>query len=343
MADLAHLEGARTEFIPSLGQAPRPHLDAAAALRLAAIARRFRPHIVHTHTAKAGFVGRTAALAALRPAPVIVHTYHGHVLEGYFGPLRNRVYRSLERRLGRSSDCLVAVSEATATDLVRLGVAPRERFRVIPLGLALDGFESLDPDAGRQLRRDLGIGDDEVVLTFVGRLVPIKRVDLLLRAVASALAGARLRLLVVGDGELAPELEDLCRRLGIGAAVSFLGYRRDLPAIAAATDVAVLASANEGTPVALIEAATAGLPAVATRVGGVSEVVTEETGVLVPPGNAEALAAAITRLARDPELRARLGAAARERALRRHSAPRLIADMEALYDELLARRPSVKE
>ncbi len=343
MADLARSEGARTEFVPNLGPAPRPHLDIAATIRIAAIARRFRPHVVHTHTAKAGFVGRTAAVTALRPRPVIVHTYHGHVLEGYFGKATTRFYRTLESTLANRSDRLVGVSEATVDDLVRLGIAPRERFSVIPLGLDLEPFASVDEQAGRSLRGTLGIADDEVVLTFVGRLVPIKRVDTLLRGFARALAIApeRLRLLIVGDGELRPELEALARELGVGDAVSFLGYRRDLVAIAAAADIAVLASANEGTPVSLIEAAAAGRPAVASRVGGVPEVVTEETGIVFPPGDEAALAEAVARLAANPTLRAELAGKARRRALERHSIPRLLADIEALYTELLANRPEM--
>lgn len=338
MADLAEREGARTEYVPSLGQPLRPHRDAAALARVGAIARDFRPDIVHTHTAKAGFVGRTAALR-LRPRPALVHTFHGHVLEGYFGPAKNRLYRYLERTLARRTDRLVGVSEATVADLVRLGVAPRERFDVVPLGLELGRFAELDDAAGHEVRARLGIEADEVVLGFVGRLVEIKRVDLLLRALSQARSdGRRLRLLVVGDGELRPRLEALAHELGTADAVSFLGYRRDLPAIAAATDIAVLASANEGTPVALIEAAAAGIPAVATRVGGVGDVVTPETGVVVEPGDAEALAVAITALAGDREWRERLGAAARKRALRRYSAERLVADVEALYDRLLQSR-----
>ncbi|MGH2950656.1 MAG: glycosyltransferase, partial [Solirubrobacterales bacterium] len=335
MADLAEREGARTELVPSLVPAPRPHLDIAALARIAAIARRFRPDVVHTHTAKAGFVGRLAALGTLRPRPVIVHTYHGHVLEGYFGPLRNRAYRSLETRLARRTDALVGVSEATVDDLVGLGVAERDRFHVIRLGLDLEPFAEVDERAGADLRRELGFGADDVVLTFVGRLVPIKRVDVLLRAVALALDSAPLRLVVVGDGELRGRLEALSDELGLGDAARFLGYRRDLPRIAAATDVAVLSSANEGTPVSLIEAAAACRPAVASRVGGVAEVVTPDTGILFPPGDVEALAAALSRLAADPRLRARLGANAREHALGRYSAARLVADAERLYEDLL--------
>jgi glycosyltransferase involved in cell wall biosynthesis len=343
MADLAQREGARTEFVPSLGPAPRPHRDVAALARITAIARNFRPHVVHTHTAKAGFLGRLAALAAVRPRPVIVHTYHGHVLEGYFGPRKSHVYRSLETWLARRSDRLVGVSEATVADLVRLGVAARGRFRVIPLGLDLEPFAAVDRAAGAELRRSLGIGDEEVVLTFIGRLVPIKRVDVLLRGIARARGAAPLRLLVVGDGERRSDLEALGRELRIDDRLRFLGYRRDLAALAAATDIAVLTSDNEGTPVSLIEMAAAGCSAIATRVGGVGEVVTSETGVLVPPGDFEAVASTLQRLATEPELRARLGAAAREHALRRYSASRLVADIDALYGELLTRRGVMAE
>jgi glycosyltransferase involved in cell wall biosynthesis len=338
MADLAVAEGARAEHVPSLVQPPHPHLDVAALARIATIARRFRPHIVHTHTAKAGFLGRLVGLGAVRPRPVVIHTYHGHVLEGYFDPVRERLYRSLEAFVARRSDCLVGVSQATVDDLVRLGVAPAALFRVMPLGLDLEPFARLNPHDGLAVRNEVGADEDDVVLTFVGRVVPIKHVELLLRAVALAGPSARLRLIVVGDGEIRGRLEALSRELGIGGDVSFLGYRRDLPAIAAATDVAVVSSINEGTPVSLIQAGAAGRPAIATRVGGVPEVVTPETGLLVPSGDPNALAAAITKLAADPGLRARLGATARERILRRYSAQRLVSEIHELYEELLARR-----
>ena len=240
------------------------------------------------------------------------------MLEGYFGPAKSRLYRSFETGLARVSDRLLGVSEATVDDLVRLGVAGRDRFQVIPLGLDLEPFATLDPAPGRELRRGLGIGDDDVVLSFVGRVVPIKRVDVLLRALALARDAGPLRLLVVGDGEIRPRLQELSRELGIADRVRFLGYRRDLTTIASAADIAVLTSANEGTPVSLIEAAAAGCPAVATRVGGVPEVVTPDTGLLVPPDDPEAAAAALRRLGSDGDLRARLGEAARERALRRY-------------------------
>jgi glycosyltransferase involved in cell wall biosynthesis len=336
MADLAQAEGAEMVYLPSLRQPVSPLHDARALAELRSIARRFRPHLVHTHTAKAGFLGRQATLLALRPSPVLVHTFHGHVLEGYFGSAKTRLYLSMERTLGRRTDRLIGVSRQTVEDLVRLGVAPREKFSVIPVGLELEPFASLEQGAGAELRTELGLADEEVLLAFVGRIVPIKRLDLLLRAFARAHArGAHAHLAIVGDGETRGDFERLAGDLGVGSAVSFLGYRRDLPRIAAAADAAVLSSDNEGTPVWLIEAAAAGKPAIATDVGGTPEVVAPETGVVVPPDDEVALAAAICRLAGDPELRRRMGGRAREHVLRRYSAERLLSDIDALYRELL--------
>lgn len=335
LADLSREEGATMRFLPELSPAVRPTRDARALAKLIGIARAFRPHVVHTHTAKAGFIGRQAALA-VRPRPAIVHTYHGHVLEGYFGPAKTRLYLELERALARVSDRLLGVSQATVEDLVRLCVAPREKFRVLPLGLDLQPLTEVDETLRASSRRELGIGAGDVLLIFVGRVVPIKRLDVLLRAVAKARTGdPRIRLALVGDGEERPGLERQAAELGIERHVLFLGYRRELPPLFTAADVAVLSSDNEGTPVSLIEAAAAGLPAVATDVGGVREVVGEETGIVVPRGDAAALADGVLMMAGDAEERERRGRAARERALGRYGAERLLADVDALYRELL--------
>ena len=329
---LARRYGARLELLPSLSPEIDPAADARSLRALARIVRSFGPHIVHTHTAKAGALGRTATLlAAPRPRPLIVHTYHGHVLEGYFGPAVTAGYRAIERGLGRFSDRLVGVSQATVDDLVRLRVAAPERFTIVPLGLELERFLSLGPPPERS--------DGDVVALYAGRLVPIKRVDVLLRAVARARAGgARVRLVVLGDGELRPELEALARELGIDAHVSFLGYRDDVVPHLAEADMAVLSSANEGTPVALIEAAAAGRPLVGTRVGGVADVVTPGTGVLVESGDVEGLGAALAELAADAALRLDIGSRAREHVRASYGSARLLADVDRLYRELLATR-----
>lgn len=330
--------GAHLVTIPSLGPEIRPLDDLRALARLIALVWRLRPDIVHTHTAKAGFLGRLAALLGPRPRPQIVHTFHGHVLEGYFGRTKNLLYRRLERLAARASTVLVGVSQATVDDLVRLGVAAPERFRVVPLGLRLDDFLRLgeEPDARAPLRRAVGAGPEDVVAAFVGRLVSIKRVDLALDAVARARhAGAPIRLLVVGDGPLRPALERHAADLGIADAVHFAGYLADMPSVVAATDLALLTSDNEGTPVALIEAAAGARPAVATDVGGVAGVVVPTAGRLAPRGRPEPLARALSELAADRALRLSLGRGARDHVRDAFSSKRLLADIDALYRSIL--------
>jgi glycosyltransferase involved in cell wall biosynthesis len=336
-AGLAERYGARLELLDSLGPELNPLRDARAFFALRRTIRHFRPHVLHTHTAKAGFLGRLAALSTSGARPVIVHTFHGHVLEGYFGRVASAVYRLLERWLARATDRLVAVSDATVADLVRLRVAPEEKFEVIRVGLVLDGFLALAEGGGDGFRRQVGAGTDDLLLVYAGRLVPIKRVDRAIRAVAAARRnGVRARLAVVGDGPLRVDLDALRASLGLGDSVRFVGYRQDLEEVIAAADVAVLTSDNEGTPVFLIEAAAGGKPAVATAVGGVSDVVTSETGRLVPPEDESALARAIESLAHDPELRASLGRRARDHVRERFAHERLLRDIDGLYRRLLA-------
>jgi glycosyltransferase involved in cell wall biosynthesis len=339
LEDSVRTRGVTLAKVPGLRPELRPHDDARALASLVRAVRRVRPDIVHTHTAKAGTLGRLAAVLAGRARPMVVHTYHGHVLEGYFDPLRTATYRTTERRLATVSDALVGVSQATIDDLVRLGIAPRSKFRVIPIGLDLDPFLRLQERDGARFRREVGARDGEVLLTFVGRLVPIKRVDLLLRALARVRAGgAPVRLAVVGGGPLQSHLERLSRELGVAAVTRFVGYRPDMASVAAASDLAVLSSANEGTPVWLIEAAAAGRPAVGTAVGGVPDVVREGTGILVEEGHADSLARGVARLAADPELRRSMGMRARHHVAERFSAERLVRDVDGLYRELLKSR-----
>ena len=332
---LAEREGVSLLRIPALSRELNPAADRLALRRLRAIVRSFRPDLVHTHTAKAGALGRAAALLAGNGRVRIVHTYHGHVLEHYFGRARSGAFRLAERGLARRSDRLVGVSRATIDDLVRLGVADHGAFRMIPIGLDLSRFMDPPNGAGREFRREIGVGEDETLATFAARLVPIKRADLALQALAFARArGARVRLAVVGDGGLRPALERMAAQLGVAGAVSFTGYRLDMSNVTAASDVALLSSDSEGTPVSLIEAAAAGKPAVATAVGGVPEVV-GDCGVLCPPGDPAALGAALAGLAADPGTREALGRRARERVRERYSVGRLLRDTDALYTELL--------
>ena len=197
----------------------------------------------------------------------------------------------------------------------------------------------LDDRSRERARKELGVDSGEVVCTFIGRIAPIKRVDLLIEAFAVAhSANPSLRLWIVGDGETRQELEARAASLGLNAAVRFFGYRRDLVTIWSASDLAVLSSANEGTPVSLIEAAAAGLPAISTDVGGVGEALAPGAALLVGSGDLRRLAASLGELASDPGRRTRMGASARSFAMARFSAPRLAGDLDALYTELLAAR-----
>jgi glycosyltransferase involved in cell wall biosynthesis len=335
------LEGIELRYLDSLGPDIRPVKDIRALFELIRVVRAYRPDIVETHTAKAGMLGRIAARVARRQRPVVVHTYHGHVLSGYFGPLQTSVFRWIERGLARISDLLIGVSAATVDELVGLKIAPREKFAVLPLGLDLDAFFALGPEPDGGLRGELGVEPDEVLFTFTGRLVPIKRPDLMLRSLALARTdGAPARVVVVGDGLLRAELEELAAGLGCAGAVDFLGYRRDLPRIAAASDAAILTSDNEGTPVALIEAAAAGRAAVATAVGGVPDIIADGSGLLAPAGDERAIAALIAKIAADARGRRQMGQRARQHVRERFSVERMLEDVDLLYRRLLSARAS---
>jgi glycosyltransferase involved in cell wall biosynthesis len=334
LLDLAHQRGVECRELAPLGREVRPLADLRALWALLRMIRSFRPDIVHTHTAKAGVLGRTAA--RLLGVPVVVHTYHGHVLRGYFGPLKTALFRGLERRLARWSDVLVAVSDSVKQDLVRIGVAPAEKIRVVPLGLDLGGLRGELPRGG--LRRVAGVSDSVPLVGIVGRLAPIKDLPTFLQAsILVRRVRPETRFAVVGDGEERDGLEREARRLGLGDTVHFHGWRRDMEAVYGDLDVVVNCSRNEGTPVALIEALAAGRPVVATRVGGTPDLLGDGAyGLLVPSEDAEGLAQAIVSVLSEPESARRRTEAGRSYVLRQHSADRLIDDLDRLYRDLLA-------
>lgn len=325
--------GTRLTRVPALVRPVSPRDDLRAARALSHLVRLRRPTLVHTHMAKAGALGRMAAFRA--HVPIVVHTYHGHVLDGYFSRPVAAAFLAAERALARRTDALVAVSETVRDELLGLGIGRPEQWRVVPLGLELEPL--IDTIAGRaEAREMLGLPVSGAVVGFVGRLVPIKDVPTFLRAARRvAVDRPDLTVVVAGDGELRAELETVARTL-LGDRVRFLGWVQDLPTLYRALDVVVLTSRNEGTPVALIEAAAAGRPAVATRVGGVGDVVRDgDTGLLAGPGDDAAIARLIGSLLDDPVRAEALGSAARDWVRERYSADRLVGDMADLYDDLL--------
>jgi glycosyltransferase involved in cell wall biosynthesis len=306
-----------------------PRDDARAVQEVRRLIRDHRPALLHSHMAKAGTAGRLAARTS-RHRPVTVHTFHGHVLEGYFRPAVQQAFLTVERALARCTDVLVAVSETTRDDLLAMGIGRPEQWRVVPLGLDLDRHFSTSGRSGA-LRQELGLGDDQPLVGLVGRLAPIKDPTVAIDAVAG-LDGVHLA--IVGDGELRDEVAAHVERRGLVDRVHLLGWRLDIPAVMADLDLAVLSSRNEGTPVALIEAAACGVPAVAADVGGVATVVVDgETGLLVPSEDPGALGEGIAALLADGGRRAAMGAAARVHA-RRFAADRLVDDVRELYRSL---------
>jgi glycosyltransferase involved in cell wall biosynthesis len=339
MAFVADAHGVEIVQIDQLGREISPLRDLMATIRLAKLIRKERPQILHTHTAKAGTVGRVAArLAGSRKPPIVVHTFHGHVLRGYFGPVRSLLFRLLERWLAGGTTALVAVSPQVRDDLVALGVAPRERFVVIRLGIELDERVAPEQNGRAESRRYLGISGDRFTVGWIGRMTAVKRTDDVLIAFKSLRdSGIDAVLCMVGDGPDRVLLERRARELGVARDTVFLGYQEDVAPFYTAFDALVLPSGNEGTPVTVIEALAAERPVVATRVGGVPDVVRDgEDGFLVEAGATDDLAERLGRLARDPELRARMGKKGRERVLPRYAVERLVDDVDELYRSLLS-------
>jgi glycosyltransferase involved in cell wall biosynthesis len=331
--------------VPGLGRRVKPWSDLVALWHLLRLISREKPDILHTHTAKAGTLGRVAGILfnlTRRRARrcLLVHTFHGHVFSGYFGRLGTQATRSAERLLGRWTDRIITISNLQRQEIGgKFRIAGLEKISVIPLGLELDDLLAVKaPD--RSFREALGWSSNEFVVGYVGRLVAIKDVPTLLTGFAGLLERCpRARLVIVGDGVLRASLERVAGDLQIGSHVHFAGWKHDLASVYGAMDVVALTSRNEGTPVALIEAMAVGVPVVATAVGGVPDVVKhDETGLLIPSGEPTSLADALYRVASDEELCRRLGANGRRNVALRFRSQRLVDDVAGLYSELLKRR-----
>lgn len=308
-------------------------IDLVADVRAVAHLRReigkFQPEILHTHTAKAGVLARTAALSLPRGRrPKMVHTFHGHLLRGYFGPLGTAAVRAVERTLGRRTDRLVAVGTRVRDQLLAARIGDIDRFVVIPPAVRLRR-----PPTREEARRQLDVPAEVPVVVFVGRLTRIKRPDRFAAVIAELQRQVPdLVALVAGDGPAAGHLD-----VG-GATIRRLGWRPDVETVLAAGDVVLLTSDNEGMPVSLIETALCGRPAVTTDVGSAREVVMHARTGLVVPSDVMSLVDAVASLIRDPVRAAAFGAAASRFAQERFAPVRLVADYAELYEDLV-RKP----
>ncbi len=356
MEDLAEKRGVRCAYLPELGREIRAADDWVAFWKLFRLLRKERPDILHTHTAKAGALGRPAGWLYRWTTPggrrmKVFHTFHGHVLRGYFGPLKSLVFRWMERVLARFTTRLITLSEGLRDEIAGLGVAPAGKITVVPLGLELAEFAAVEEGAGGDFRDSVGIPHGAFAVGIVGRLVPVKDHETLFEAVKLLIEGGLdAHLAVVGDGERREELEGLAKDILPAGRSHFAGWRFDLPGVYRGLDAVVLCSLNEGTPVSLIEALAASRPVVATAVGGVGDLLgrrgkgeggglpaggweAAERGLMIPPRDPAALAEALRSVRDDPE-----GARIRSRAGKRYvearfGVERLVADLSALYQE----------
>lgn len=335
-------------FIPELRRELNFFNDIIAFKKIYNIIKTEQPDIIHTHTAKAGSLGRLAGvlynfLNRQKGARIkLVHTFHGHIFEGYFSKCKTKLFILIERILAFFTCKIISVSGSLEKELISLKISKENNIEVIHLGLELDDFLKIQP------------GDnDGLTIGIIGRLVPIKNHRLFLEAAASILAdnqSMQLKFQIIGDGELKQELQEYARKLGIEKQVNFLGWQKDLASIYSSLDIVVLTSINEGTPVSLIEAMASGKPVVATEVGGVRDLLGEEInagtmtnaifkvlerGIIVPPQDSFSFAKALHLLLQNNALRKSMGVSARSFVAAKFRKERLIKDTEDLYNRII--------
>ena len=293
--------------------------------------RSFKPHVIHTHTAKAGFLGRIAAIVSLQPS-IRVHTFHGHLLNGYFGAFKRRLVIIAETVLAIFTHELLAVGDKVRQDLLAAGIGNSKKFGLMPPGLEIGQLPNKEDS-----QESYGLSTNILQCAFIGRVTQIKRPDRFLDVVAEIKRRrVELEFFMAGDGELL----DSCRERIVreNLPVEVLGWQSDIEKVLSAADLVVLTSDNEGTPLSLIQAGMAGLPVVTTRVGSVPEVVLDGiTGIITGLGVQE-IADALEKLANSSDLRGHMGAAAKEFTLANFGVMRLVHDHEELYKKLLTNR-----
>ena len=293
--------------------------------------RSFKPHIIHTHTSKAGFLGRIASIISLQPS-IRIHTFHGHLLNGYFGAFKRRLVIIAEQVLAVLTHELLSVGDKVRQDLLAVGIGNPKKFGLMPPGLEIGQLPNK-----KESQESYTLSTTTLHCAFIGRVTQIKRPDRFLEVVSELKKrGVELQFFMAGDGELL----DTCRERIVREhlPVKVLGWQSNIEKVLAAADIVVLTSDNEGTPLSLIQAGMAGLPVVTTRVGSVPEVVLDGTTGIITSLDVQEIADALEKLAKNSELRGHMGAAAKEFTLANFGVKRLVHDHEELYKKLLANR-----
>ena len=334
--------------IAEMRRSINPLNDYKAYKKIKALIKEHQPDIVHTHASKSGALGRLAAHHC--NVPVIIHTFHGHVFHSYFNPVVTGIFKIIERYLAKRSHAIIAISELQKEELVnKHHICSAEKTHVIPLGFDLERFYTNIDHKRLEFRRTWNIGENELVVMIIGRLVPIKNHELFLQGVAQVKknTGIAFRAVIVGDGETRATLEKTCQELKLsysGSAdtkseVLFTSWIRDADVALAGSDIVCSTSWNEGTPVSLIEAQAAGKPIVTTAVGGVENVVIpNETALCVTPGDTKQFSEELEKLVVSSNLRARLSTKGREHVMKKYHYTPLVNDMKSLYERLLSNR-----
>ncbi len=336
--------GLKAQVIPEMKREINWADDRSAYKKVKQLIKEFKPDIVHTHAAKAGAIGRLAAHNL--GVKGIVHTFHGHVFHSYFGPVQTQVFRQIEKYLASKSSAIVAISDRQKEELTQIyRIASQGKTHVIPLGFDLLKFTTDQKKKREFFRKEWFIKDDEMVVSIVGRLVPIKNHELFLRSIAAVLKNskAKIRALIVGDGESRIHLEKLCKELkleitsdkNVSAPITFTSWIQDVDYVYAGSDIITLTSLNEGTPVSLIEAQAAGKPIVSTKVGGIENIVEEgKSALLCNSNDLDSFTKNLSTLIENDQKRQQFGNNGAH-VLKSFHYSRLAADMETLYDNIL--------
>ncbi|MFT5526715.1 MAG: glycosyltransferase involved in cell wall biosynthesis [Pirellulaceae bacterium] len=329
-------QGIRTEYVPSLRRAIHPWRDWRSLRHLKKIIRAFGPDVVHTHSAKGGFLGRLAA-HSLR-VPAIVHTVHGAPFHPFQSSLARTIFKSCEKYAAKRCHAMISVADAMTNLMVQANVAPRDKFTTIYSGMEVETFLKARVQRTR-VRQQLGLANDDVAVGKIARLAPLKGHDSLIAAAEKSLRENRhLKFILIGDGQLQVSLQRQIAEAGLNDAFRFIGLvsPENIPELLGAMDILVHTSLREGLARCLPQALLAGVPTIAFDIDGAGEVVISgETGELIPPLDTEQLSNAILKLSADSALRTRLGQNGMARFQLQFDHRNMTRQVRALYETVL--------
>lgn len=340
--------GLRPIIIPEMRRSVIPKNDFIAYNKIREIIKRFKPDVVHTHASKAGALGRLAASSLKVPA--IVHTFHGHVFDSYFGNFKTSFYKTIERKLANKTTKIIALCEQQRKELVDIHkICPDEKITIVPLGFDLQRFQENLEEKRKAFRNEYNIDNDELAIGIIGRIVPIKNHALFLDAIKKIKeqTNKKIRAFIVGDGEDMQKIQHKAAELNLDyvyngksrnkASITFTSWIKDIDYVNAGMDIIALTSLNEGTPVSLIEAQASNKPIVSTMAGGIENVVVpDKTALLSPINELEPFVQNLLLMVENEELRKNMSEAGWEHVKSKFHYTRLVNDMKALYYSLLS-------